>query len=138
MENKGRFKKGHTPWLKGIKGLVKPNKGSFQKGKHYSPKTEFLKGQNLGSQHPLWKGDKVGYAALHNWIYRQKGNAIKCENKDCKYPRKNAAYQILRAPKRFYWANISHKYKRDLSDWIQLCGSCHKKYDMGLIKLNCD
>lgn len=30
------FVKGHTPWLKGTKGLVKPNSGSFKKG-HVGP-----------------------------------------------------------------------------------------------------
>jgi NUMOD1 domain len=27
------------------------------------------------------------------------------------------------------WANIDHKYKFVLSDWIRLCRSCHQKMD---------
>ena len=44
MNKKGSFKKGHTPWNKGIKGL------------HHSPATEFKKGQFVGKDHPAWKG----------------------------------------------------------------------------------
>ena len=49
---------------------------AVRKGKHYSRKTEFKKGQIApnkgkkiiamqGNKHPNWKGDKVRYAALH-------------------------------------------------------------------------
>ena len=44
VANKGSFKKGITPWNKGMKGL------------HFSPATEFKEGQNVGPQHPCWKG----------------------------------------------------------------------------------
>lgn len=30
---------------------------------------------------------------------------------------------------RIEWANKSHKYKRDVKDWISLCKPCHGKYD---------
>lgn len=39
-----KFKKGHTVWNKGLKGI------------HLSPETEFKKGQFIGSEHPSWKG----------------------------------------------------------------------------------
>ncbi len=32
-------------------------------------------------------------------------------------------------PKGIQWANKSHTYKRELTDWFALCGTCHKKYD---------
>ena len=32
------------------------NDGQIQKGEHKSPKTEFKKGENLGSKHRNWKG----------------------------------------------------------------------------------
>lgn len=66
------------------------------------------------------KGKKLSeYIAVHMWVYRHYGKAIKCEN--CK---ENKGY-------RFEWANISGKYKRDIIDWQQLCQSCHKKHDHG-------
>ena len=43
--DKGQFITGNIPWCSGTKGICKPNKTSFEKGKHYSSKTEFKKGQ---------------------------------------------------------------------------------------------
>lgn len=71
----------------------------------------------FGKEHPAWKGDKVGYHALHTWITRRLGSPSKCER--CG----------TTTAKRFQWANISHKYKRDLGDWMRLCPSCHIRYD---------
>lgn len=42
--NKGTFKKGHTVWNKGMKGL------------RLSPESEFKEGQFVGEIHPSWKG----------------------------------------------------------------------------------
>ena len=43
--NKGTFKKGNTPWNKGVKGL------------RLSPATEFKSdGSNTGDKHPSWGG----------------------------------------------------------------------------------
>jgi len=42
----------------------------------------------------------------------------------------------VRERARYEWANISGEYKRDVSDYIQLCPSCHRKFDMGKITLN--
>jgi hypothetical protein len=72
----------------------------------------------VGAQHLFWKGDFVGYNALHSWIYRNLGKAQKCEL----HPEHMA--------KRYHWANISRYYKRDKNDFIQLCPSCHYKYDI--------
>jgi len=64
-----------------------------------------------------WKGDKVGYSALHDWVYRQLGSQQKCEH-------------CLTIKKRTYhWANKSGKYLRKKNDWIRLCVPCHRKYD---------
>ncbi len=52
----GRFIKGNYPWLKGTKGLVKPNKGQFRKGHKLSPEHIKLLKQNCGNKSPSWKG----------------------------------------------------------------------------------
>ena len=31
--------------------------------------------------------------------------------------------------KKYEWANIDHKYNRILDDYIQMCTTCHRKYD---------
>ena len=126
----GLFKKGNTPWNKGTKGLA----NGYWKGKklsknHRDKLSESHKGQiawNKGlkgfmadSKHSLWKGDKVGYGALHDWLKRKYGLANKCENPNC--PGKS---------KRYTWANVGGKYLRKRKDFIMLCYSCHKKYDL--------
>lgn len=32
---------------------------------------------------------------------------------------------------RYHWANISKEYKRDFSDWMQMCPSCNLKDRIG-------
>lgn len=72
-----------------------------------------------------WKGDSAGYSAIHRWIHRKLGMPKLCEN--CGFSSENG--------RQFGWANLSHEYKRDLSDWMRLCISCHNKFDKGKIKL---
>lgn len=62
-----------------------------------------------------WKGDKVGYKSLHEWVRRYLPKPKLC--KDCKLV------------KPFEVANISQKYKRDLVDWEWLCRKCHINKD---------
>ena len=73
--------------------------------------------KNRGKKHHNWKGNKVGYGALHNWLRRNFGNATFCANN----PTHTSKY--------FEWANISGKYKRDIKDFKPLCMSCHRKMD---------
>lgn len=59
------------------------------------------------------------YAAIHYWLKKNYGVAVKCENEKC--PNKQS---------RFEWAlkkDKKYEYKRE--NYIQLCRSCHNKYD---------
>ena len=71
----------------------------------------------IGGKNHSWRGNKVKYRALHDWVNRWKGKPNKCEK--CNSEKE----------KRYDWANISKKYKRELTDWIRLCRSCHLKSD---------
>ena len=94
------------PWNKGKKGLqVAWNKG--------------LKGFMAGEKHSRWKGNNVGYDALHDWVRRNLGSPTLCEK---------CGTNGL-SGKKIHWANKSGKYKRNLEDWIRLCVRCHKEYD---------
>lgn len=117
--NSGWFKKGFTPWIKGKKLSedVKNKISIANKGRRFSPNTEFKKGQFLREKHPFWKGDNVGYYALHVWVKKELGKAKKCE--ECK------------SELNVQWANKSRKYLRNINDWFQLCIKCHNKYDKG-------
>lgn len=73
-----------------------------------------------GKRNVNWKGEKVSYQALHNWVARHRGRPPKCEFCNLEDPTR---------PRWFNWANKSGKYKRDLTDWIRLCVSCHSLMD---------
>ena len=119
------FKKGNKCGI-GVKRFGKVN-GMF--GKHHSEKTKIkigLKslGRNNEENSPLWKGDKVGYVALHDWVRIKLGRPTTCEH--CG---KSGLTGV-----NIQWANKSGKYKRELSDWLRLCVSCHRKHDINLKK----
>lgn len=63
-----------------------------------------------------WEGDQVSYSGLHKWINRELGKPDICEHCGTQ-------------DKKLDWANKSQEYKRELTDWIRLCRSCHLKYD---------
>lgn len=65
-----------------------------------------------------WKGEKAGYQSKHQWVRKYYGKASYCSD------------DPSHVSKRYEWANISRKYKRDISDWKQLCISCHRKFDI--------
>jgi len=107
----------------------KPNQG-FQKGNKIGSSNKGIKRSQefrdkirrwrLGKHQEgvgLWKGDKVSYTALHMWVSRWKGKPMKCEMCGAE------------GRKRYDWANIDHKYRRVLEDYIRLCVPCHAKYD---------
>jgi predicted CXXCH cytochrome family protein len=79
-----------------------------------------------GNDNPNWRGDEVGYYALHHWINRVVGKAVKCSI--CGSSGGNI--------RKCHWANISKEYKRMAEDYISLCPKCHKQYDLGRLALN--
>ena len=66
-----------------------------------------------------WKGNKVGYFALHTWISKRLGQKEKCE-----------FCGITNKKRKLVWANLFHNYKRNLEDWVSLCHSCHRRCDL--------
>ena len=77
----------------------------------------FIKNGNINEKNINWKGGSASYSAIHYWIEGKLGNIKYCEH--CKSIKK----------KKYEWANIDHKYRRLLKDYIRLCTSCHRKYD---------
>ncbi len=66
----------------------------------------------------MWKGIDASYSAKHYWVSRKKGKPNQCQVCGTKGKRK------------YEWANIDHKYSRDKDDYIRMCTSCHRKYDI--------
>lgn len=132
---------------KGIKGFQKGNKSKLgikqseetkakisasQKMHPQHPNSGFRKGNKYGGTPPVrighengnWIGDEVGYSGLHKWVAYYLGKPSCC------------AICHSTDKKIYQWANISHAYKRELSDWVRLCVKCHSAYDRGKIKLD--
>ncbi len=86
------------------------------------------KGKNLNGltnkEHPQWKGGEANYRSIHAWVTRWKGKSELCEG---------CGKDGLKG-KEIHWANIDHKYRRVLEDYIRLCRSCHLNYDLTLKK----
>jgi len=135
-----------TPWNKGLTGIPSGRKGipiseetkeklrQANIGKKLSPETKqkiskSLMGRNTwmkgveGEMATRWRGDDVGYSGVHIWINKELGKPQECE------------YCGTTEKRMYHWANISHEYKRDVSDWARLCVPCHSKYDRNKITL---
>ena len=114
--SKGQFAKGNTPWSLTHEYSEETRKKmsiSASKPRPHSKGVPILK--NRGENNIKWKGDNAGYRALHLWVERQLGKAKMCQN--------NSAHSSTR----YHWANVSGEYKRDISDWIEVCPSCNRK-----------
>src|SRR3990167_1843494 len=120
--NKGR--RGQTPWNKGLSAkddirISKSIQAANKARKDQLAWNKGLKGYKMGENSYGWKGENVSYVGLHQWLYRELGQSDTC--KFCG--------QTGLKGKKIHWANKSGKYKRELTDWIRLCMSCHWKYD---------
>ena len=119
-DKNGRFKKGSLVNL----------------GRHHSMKTKdkirkSRTGKCVGIENPEWKGDKSSYASFHIWLSKHHGRPKRCQNIDCVYPRKNARGKLMMKPSRIQWALIKgKKHSHNINNYIGLCASCHKLYDL--------
>lgn len=81
-------------------------------------------GSNSNEKNPRWMGDKVSYAALHNWVRNNFERQDTCSNCGVDPGLNKSGYTKLQ------WANISGEYRRDRKDWRVLCAKCHVVYDI--------
>lgn len=96
-------------------------------GKKHSEETKRkISEAQKGKKCKNWKGENAKHSAIHEWVRKEKGTPSYCEH--CKSTTK----------KKYEWANIDHKYTRNLDDYIRLCTSCHCKYDIIQKKLRKD
>lgn len=66
---------------------------------------------------PAWKGPHAGYQALHLRVAVARGKPTFCACCDTTDP-----------AKRYEWANLTGRYD-DISDYVRLCVSCHRRLD---------
>ena len=122
INSKGQFVKGMTSWNKGKKmskesrlkmSIAHKGKPTWNKGgkcpwanpPHFS-----------GGKSSSWKGDNSKPESIHRWVNKHKTKPLNCET---------CNRQI-----KLEWSNKSHTYTRDFDDYVALCRSCHRKYDI--------
>lgn len=81
-------------------------------------------GKCLMSNNVRWKDKDVSYHALHYWVRR---NFIKPDI--CDFCKKNPGLDNHGRTK-LHWANKTDLPIRERDNWLCLCSSCHKKYDI--------
>jgi hypothetical protein len=102
--------------------LIKVGKKNRFKSGNQRP-IEWTKSQTekvMGEKNYAWKGQKVSYRGLHAWVRRKLGKPTICSH----------CSKTDTRPRIIQWANVDGKYRRELSDYISLCASCHKIYDL--------
>jgi hypothetical protein len=121
------------------------DKNGYRPGMHPNSRLNLEKGKHIGAKKDRnvnWKGKSAGYSAFHHWLKRNFGKASLCENPSCIYPRKirdsriSTKMHLVEKPSMFHWALIKgkqHEQKRE--SYIQLCVSCHAKYDKNSIEI---
>ena len=102
------------------KGIPKNgiNKGRFKKGMKPNPNTIKASKERSEEKNPSWVGDSIGIKGVHQWVNKWNGKPKICE-----------VCGTIKA-KKYEWANVDHTYKRILEDYIRMCTSCHRKYDI--------
>lgn len=118
------FKKGHKPWNTGLHISGRSGHKLSEKSKKVMS-AKMLGRQNPKLQHekhPSWKGNEASYRSIHKWVSRWKEESDTCEN---------CGISGLKGHS-IHWANIDHKYRRVLDDYIHLCVKCHDEYDSKL------
>jgi hypothetical protein len=90
----------------------KKNKGNKRPDLAAYNKTHVRRGPEAAN----WGGDTVCYETIHVWVRRNFGRATKCRHCGTQEGR-------------IQWANKSKQYWRVRKDWIQLCVTCHVRYD---------
>ena len=124
-----KFQKGHKGYWLGKKRLGlkgKPRSEETKRkisealiGKKFTEERKMkMSEKKIGDNHWNWKGGIAGYVSTHNRVQKLLGKPKYCEH--CKQKDK----------KKYEWANKDHTYSLKAEDYIRLCTSCHRKYDV--------
>ncbi len=117
--------KNKTAWNKGLTAKTDGRVAKYgasgslaKKGRSFKHSGQFKKGQAAWN----YKGDQVGYHALHDRVERARGKA---RNQMCIDCGKQAEH----------WSNVDGKYGTDVyKDFQPRCVPCHRNYDFNLNK----
>ena len=80
-----------------------------------------------GEKHHLWRGNDVGYQALHRRVYVKRGKASQYGCEHCKRHDPGIRYE---------WATVHGTDGTDpFAHYISLCVACHRLYDLAKLTL---
>ena len=97
--------------------------GKSLRGIH-PPNTPEIEKRRIAASIKASSKDELTYDSLHKWIRRKQNHPKQCEHCGVQGKLSHGSWTIDNA-------NKSGKYLKDLSDWLALCSTCHKKYDIG-------
>ena len=97
-------------------------KKQWDKTKYCSSKCYFTVNpfKRRGKDNQNWKGDNIGYTAIHIWLTTNFKKPTKCEHPNCSGKSKQIEWCLIKGK----------KYERKRENFICFCHSCHFKYDM--------
>jgi hypothetical protein len=88
----------------------------FSRTRTYSPETRRkIAISRMGSKNPEWKGSNVGYRGIHEWVDERLGH-LKPRFGIC---------AICGKRKKLDSHNLSGKFTRNPSNWLNVCRKCH-------------
>lgn len=78
-------------------------------------KSNFGKNHKRGKEHHAWKETGLNYTNTHKWVNKMKPKMGVCET--------------CGQEGRTEYSNVDHKYKRVITDYMELCKKCHQKWE---------
>lgn len=117
------IRKRYSKMYKGKKRINFSGKNHPMYGKHHSALTiQKIINANINK----WKNGIPAYSTKHDRIRKENGKASRCQNRECAI----LEFKCRKNSNTFHWALIKDReYTMDVNDYLQLCASCHKRYD---------
>ncbi len=94
-------------------------RGHANGGKRFSTevRARMSAGHPRGEAAPNWKAEGFAYSTVHGWLRKVASKTGECSACGA------------RPKTRTEWANLSGSYLRDITDYAEMCVSCHHRYD---------
>jgi len=73
-----------------------------------------------GEDTPRWKGESASKGAKHRYLHEHYGHPTHCSNPGCEG--KSTIYE--------WCLKTGRNYSHDPDDYLWLCRSCHRRYDL--------
>lgn len=113
---------------RGPRGYCDLHQGRIDR--HGDPNIVLPSGRLSGSQHPMFKGEDVGYSGIHMRIKAERGSASNYPCVECGESASHWSYDHVDKAERM---SPEGAYSIDLEHYQPRCVSCHKTYDLQFV-----